>query len=419
MDVTNRLPKSATSFRINLIGLVSLLGGMYAVHTMGPVSGEPASALTHRMLILLATWSIPIVVLEAIFLRRLGPLRRERISLNRALQRAIGLYVTLFVCGALYWILPEYHGDFYGPYWRLLETLAPWVLLGCVPYFLVTEGFCTPTDNDAYLAIGGVFFGETRPDSAQLTQHALGWLVKFFFLPLMTVYMSRTTGYLGSINVDQIGAGFTAFYDFAWEIIFAVDLIVVTAGYLLALRLLDSHIRSTEPTVKGWLVAIICYQPFWSAISVGYLAYNKDNYNWGTWLAGNEFMTMLWGSLILLLITVYSLSSVAFGIRFSNLTHRGIITTGPYRYSKHPAYLSKNLSWWFISIPFISTTGDWQLVVQSCVMLLGLNGIYYLRAKTEEEHLARDPVYRSYQQYFASRRASVKRRVFRRLRAKP
>ena len=41
--------------------------------------------------------------------------------------------------------------------------------------------------------------------------------------------------------------------------------------------------------------------------------------------------------------------------RFSNLTHRGIITNGPYRYSKHPAYLAKNLSWWLVSMPFMIT----------------------------------------------------------------
>jgi len=176
----------------------------------------------------------------------------------------------------------------------------------------------------------------------------------------------------------------------------AVDLVIVTAGYILTLKLLDSHIRTSESTVGGWLVAIICYEPFWSAVSVGYLAYNKDNYNWGNWLAGNDIATMIWGGMILLLITIYSLSSVAFGIRFSNLTHRGIITTGPYRYCKHPAYLSKNMSWWLVAIPFISTSGDISLIIQSCLMLLVLNAIYYLRAKTEEQHLSWDETYRQY-----------------------
>jgi protein-S-isoprenylcysteine O-methyltransferase Ste14 len=120
-------------------------------------------------------------------------------------------------------------------------------------------------------------------------------------------------------------------------------------------------------------------------------------------LSGNDTLTIIWGSLILVLIAIYSLSSVAFGIRFSNLTHRGIITSGPYRYTKHPAYFSKNLSWWLIGIPFISATNDMLQVIQSCLMLMGLNLIYYLRAVTEERHLSWDETYRAYQRAMEKR----------------
>jgi len=37
--------------------------------------------------------------------------------------------------------------------------------------------------------------------------------------------------------------------------------------------------------------------------------------------------------------------------------------------------------------------------VRSCLLLGLLNGIYYLRAKTEERHLSLDPVYRQYAQW--------------------
>jgi len=99
--------------------------------------------------------------------------------------------------------------------------------------------------------------------------------------------------------------------------------------------------------------------------------------------------------LIIALLAVYSWSTVVFGLRFSNLTHRGIITNGPYRWSKHPAYIAKNLSWWLISVPFIAGAG-WMQAVQSCLLLTGVNLIYFLRAKTEERHLGSDPVYRDY-----------------------
>ena len=86
---------------------------------------------------------------------------------------------------------------------------------------------------------------------------------------------------------------------------------------------------------------------------------------------------------------------MAFGCRFSNLTHRGILTNGPYRVTKHPAYIAKNLSWWLIWLPFMLEK-DWYEVLRDVVMLAMVNGIYILRARTEEAHLSRDPDYVAY-----------------------
>jgi protein-S-isoprenylcysteine O-methyltransferase Ste14 len=53
-----------------------------------------------------------------------------------------------------------------------------------------------------------------------------------------------------------------------------------------------------------------------------------------------------------------------------------------------------------ISVPFVAG-GGWLVAIQSCLMLGAANLIYYLRARTEERHLAADPVYRDYQDYIA------------------
>ncbi|MFT7532281.1 MAG: steroid 5-alpha reductase family enzyme, partial [Gammaproteobacteria bacterium] len=84
-----------------------------------------------------------------------------------------------------------------------------------------------------------------------------------------------------------------------------------------------------------------------------------------------------------------------------NLTHRGIITNGPFRFSKHPAYISKNISWWMISIPFIAINSDFLLAFKQCCLLLLVNFIYFMRARTEERHLSRDPIYREYTAWIA------------------
>lgn len=67
---------------------------------------------------------------------------------------------------------------------------------------------------------------------------------------------------------------------------------------------------------------------------------------------------------------------------------------------KHPAYVSKNISWWLISVPFIAGAG-WFTALQSCLLLLCVNLVYFLRAKTEERHLRADPAYREYEAFIA------------------
>ena len=343
-------------------------------------------------------WGLPVIILEYFYFRRLKQFDRSRLDIRRALVKTLALYSTLSIIALVYWITPEYHGSFYKPYWELLRVVLPVVLIGSLPYFYLADGFIEDS-KDSYSVLGLRILGARQnDDTAIIRNHFLGWLVKLFFLPLMAVYMYNTTRYFVNADPAQVFSNFRLFYQFAWELIFAIDLIIVTIGYLLTLKILDSHIRTTEPTVGGWVSAIVCYEPFWAAVSASYLAYNKDNYSWGSWLGSNETGYLIWGCAILILITIYSLSSIAFGIRFSNLTHRGIITNGPYRYSKHPAYISKNLSWWLIAIPFIFVNDNYTASLQACLMLLGVNAIYYMRAKTEERHLSWDETYQQYAQ---------------------
>ena len=231
-------------------------------------------------------------------------------------------------------------------------------------------------------------------DAGVLSQHLLGWLVKLFFLPLMFTYLSDKVAWYRTYDFSLLFDSFKNFFDFAYATIFHVDLLVAVAGYACTFRATDSHIRSTEPTLLGWAVAIMCYQPFWSFFSAQYLAYQSGR-GWGAWLWDYPTLYTLWGSAILILVAVYSWATLSFGIRFSNLTHRGIITNGPYRWSKHPAYVCKNLSYWMIAMPFMASGSAWE-ALRLCLLLLLLNGVYLLRARTEERHLSRDPDYRAY-----------------------
>ena len=233
---------------------------------------------------------------------------------------------------------------------------------------------------------------------ATLRTHALGWLVKAFFLPLMFVYAYNDLELYWNSAIPS-PFDFEHFFSWLIELFYLVDVLLATITYALTLRLIDNHIRSVEPTLGGWLVCVICYRPLTEA-QAPYIQYEQDGLYWGVVFAPYPWLYVLWGSVILMLVFIYTWSTAAFGLRFSNLTNREIITNGPYRWVKHPAYLSKNLSWWMISVPFIAGAG-WLTAAVSCIMLGAANMLYYLRAKTEERHLRADPTYREYETYIA------------------
>ena len=138
----------------------------------------------------------------------------------------------------------------------------------------------------------------------------------------------------------------------------------------------------------------MCYQPLWGGLYPYYFTYD-DGYFWDHFVAGMPILRVVWGMSILTCLGIYSWATVAFGYRFSNLTYRGLITSGPYRFTKHPAYVFKCLSWWLIAVPFIPSLGTGEAIRQ-CLLLTALCYVYFMRARTEENHLSNYPEYIAY-----------------------
>jgi hypothetical protein len=397
-------PPSATSFPANLLALAAGLAVMLwlARTADGPTVPSPGwwQPRTYQPLLPCVVVFAVLVVAEWRWRRALSlpefaatPLRP--LSLRRVALRLYGLGATLALLALAYWLFAEYHGDFYRPYWQFLTLLAPCLLL--VPPYLVWADRRAREEDDELLEFGllasGRWRGRRRP---LVVRHVLGWTVKAFFLPLMTVYLSQEISYLYPL-ARSFDPHTLLRYDTCYHLCFAIDLLFCVVGYTATTRLFDSQMRSVEPTLLGWLVALVCYQPFYALLYGSYLQY-EGGVNFSTWLAASPWLRDIVGTLIICLSLAYALATVAFGLRFSNLTHRGIITGGPYRFSKHPAYLTKNLSWWLISVPF-ALAGGWAAALRHCLLLLLLNGIYLLRARTEERHLSRDPVYVAYAEW--------------------
>ena len=196
------------------------------------------------------------------------------------------------------------------------------------------------------------------------------------------------------LSADFISIFNSHLFWFLFKVILFLDVFFFTIGYLVELRLLNNEIRSVDPTLLGWAVALACYPPF--------------NYLTGAILStpmvdfpqfDSDFTHVVMNGILLFLMAVFTSASVALNFKASNLTHRGIVTGGPYRFVRHPAYACKNIAWWIGSVPLFLTSfheSHWQafLVLMS---VMGWTLIYTFRAITEEEHLnSVDGEYREY-----------------------
>ncbi|KWK00158.1 isoprenylcysteine carboxylmethyltransferase family protein [Burkholderia stagnalis] len=411
--VQDRPPRSATPLRAGLLGIAAGLFALWITRDQPALDGATRAVIAS--LAIIGTIALHELLISRVHLRPSAGLSRQAVrplGIARVAVRLAALASVYAGIGMLYWLLPEYHGAFYQPFWSLLRSLAPYVIAAAPFYFAWMDRHQRETD-DAYLLWGRFLFRGERPASWQPVREMLaGWMVKAFFLPLMTVYLSKDADHLSASLANAMHAPMSlALFVFMYDLSFTMDLMFGTVGYLCTFRLLDSHVRTVEPTTLGWLAALICYQPFWSLISSNYIRYEGLLF-WDNWLLSAPVIRVIWGATIIALLLCYALSTISFGLRFSNLTNRGIITSGPYRFTKHPAYITKNLSYWMVSVPFVEPLG-WQIALAHCSALAAVNLIYYLRAKTEERHLMRDPDYRAYAAWIAEHGLFARvRRVF-------
>lgn len=352
----------------------------------------------------IACLAVPIIFAEIFILKyhrkasfSLDFSKKFNINIERTMIKLLGFYATAAVVALFYWMFPEYKNQFYHRYFYLIKQALAFILIGAIPYIALVDNYMK-NPKDSYWHLGMFLTGKTKYlDKTLFKNHFLGWLVKAFFLPLMLTFFFDKVPYYRNINVGHVFNSAKDFYDFFFTTFYAVDLLYAATGYLLTFRIFDSHIRSAEPTFLGWFVALECYRPFWGFSSSKYLAYGS-NREWGSFFWDYPIIYTIWAVMILAGIFVYVWATTAFGIRFSNLTHRGILTNGPFRYTKHPAYVSKNVSWWLISMPFLFSA-DFADGLRRSLLLGGVTLIYIIRARTEEAHLSRDPVYVEYSNY--------------------
>lgn len=243
-------------------------------------------------------------------------------------------------------------------------------------FFTLTE----TTTSKPYLILHylkkTLFHHQFSPLNSEEKVALLFLLVKFFFLPIMLNFFLSNISNL--INSNQI-----QWYPFMFTLLFTIDTLIFTIGYVIELSSLKNIVKSVEPTFFGWFVALICYPPF-NQIMGNYIPWGANDYV-AFW---HPTITFIMHIIIIFLLIIYVWATIALGFKSSNLTNRGIVVKFPYSIIRHPAYISKNLMWWLTLLPVIT--------LPFALGMFFWSTIYFFRAYTEERHLSQDSDYIEY-----------------------
>ncbi|HEX6376390.1 MAG TPA: isoprenylcysteine carboxylmethyltransferase family protein [Allosphingosinicella sp.] len=398
-------PRSAVSTGVGLAGLAGLLAWAMAARSFG-LSGEGGA------LVALLACGVP-MVLWSVLVDKVhrrpstgidwdGPPRPLAEALDFSLVKIAGLWATWAAIGFLYCVARWYWDGIYLFSMKVLGVAAAPLLVLSIPYVIwLDRRLVDPRDGAWHL--GQLLIGKSSlVEREAVYEHFRCWAVKGFFMAFMiAIVPGNWTGTVAPAG-DEIAANLINLTRWLITAMFMIDTVFATVGYALTMKPLDAHIRSANPYVAGWTAALICYPPFVLMGPGGPLDYHPGTVGengWTYWLDGYPLLMTLVAFLMVSLTAIYAWATVAFGIRFSNLTHRGILTHGPYAWTKHPAYVSKNLFWWLATLPFFATSGNMTDMIRNTFVLGLVTGVYYWRARTEERHLSADPAYRDYAEW--------------------
>lgn len=411
-------PASAVSSGVGFAGLAGLIAWTIVARAYGMAG--PLSALVALVAcgLPMLFWSLVVDKVHRSPTTGLdwsAPPRPRAERIDDSIAKIAALWVTWAIIGSLYCIARWYWD---GPYLFSMQVLgfaAVPLLLLSIPYVIwVDRRMRDPRDGAWHF--GQLIAGRLNlVDREMVYEHARCWAIKAFFLAFMISIVPGNWAAVIEASSNDIVADPIRLTNWLIGAMFMIDVCFATVGYVLTLKPLDAHIRSANPYAAGWAAALICYPPFILMNSGGPLDYHPGTADWVYWLEGAPLAMALLGMVLVFLTAVYAWATVAFGLRFSNLTHRGILTHGPYAWTKHPAYVSKNLFWWLATMPFLATSGSFVDMVRNSALLAIVGGIYYWRARTEEQHLSADPAYRDYADWM-ERNAPLPR-LLRKLRA--
>jgi protein-S-isoprenylcysteine O-methyltransferase Ste14 len=412
-------PRSAVSTGVGVVGLIGLFSWVLIARYAPEIAaflgidwhGRGVMDGPHSALMSLAWCALPMVLWSVVvdkvhrnpstginWDKPRAPLSE---TLDISLAKLAGLWTTWAGIAVVYAVGRWHWQGSYVFAMDVLQFAALPLFILSIPYILwIDTRLNTPRDGAWHL--GSWLMGQPGWDKDAIYSHLRSWGVKAFFIAFMLSIVPGGFSDLVRTPVAEVFSNPVRTAHWLIAVMFVIDIAFATVGYLLTVRPLDSHIRSANPFMAGWVAALICYPPFVLLGNGGPLDYHVNTLLWADWLQGYPVVLAIWGGVLVVLTAIYAWATVAFGLRFSNLTYRGVLTHGPYAWTKHPAYLAKNTFWWLQTLPFLVTTNTMVDGVRNTIIMACVSGVYFWRAKTEERHLGQeDPVYAEYAAWMA------------------
>lgn len=278
----------------------------------------------------------------------------------------------------------------YSPFIDDLFILCPLIIpLSLVYIYLVDRRLLEPEDD--YAKIGAMLNKKIPLEKSILNFFLLKTLVKIVFVPFMyTGFLGNMTILLNTewyLNVEAISL---LLFNFG----ISIDILIGMFGYLFSSAIINNQIKDTDSNLLGWIFALLSYPPLlWIMRKVNN---QHDSLTWSEIIPQDNPIYWILFAIINLTWIVYWLATFEFGMTFSNLSWRRLIDKGVYQYTKHPAYIAKNIYWWLYTLPFMGVvffSAQWW---QNILGLTFVSLIYYGRAKSEERHLMKFIEYRQY-----------------------
>lgn len=328
--------------------------------------------------------------------------------IDRTATKFFGVLVGIAFIFFLVWLFPAY--DIAINLARLQEALIP-TLLFVIPASLAlifaTE-YILGEKRDGTYQFGLLVRLQFREINWTIFFDGVReWLLRCFFL-LINFY--GAVWYLANLRAYGLPDISGDFIDFITRLdlaIFGLIVFSILPGYIFASRLIGTELKKVDRTWFGWAINLSCYPPVNAALFGAWIRYVPATETglvyhgmpaWAYHTLSYPALHLVVAGMIIFFALIHLWGEAIVGIRAANISMRGIITTGPFAFTRHPIYVSKCFQWAFLYFPVLNAVGIVN-PVQSGILFLLVCAVYAGRALGEERLLATDGNYVKYALY--------------------